>query len=177
MSEHEILSAEIVPVRRSVPGVPHSDETKTRCFVLYSTEGGRNCASVERLIGEELEGTEEVVPTRQTIAGWARDEQWSAQADELWRKTKLWGARELQVIAIANAVLGQRRRHEVLLGNYRGDNDIAAQFLKAGELSDRFIERVLPLSAMKPPVEEETDTEDLPRDEREALARQALVQR
>src|SRR5829696_3374166 len=151
MSEQPpVPAASVVPVR-GLPGVAHSDEVRMRCFVLYATEAGRNCASVETLIAEELDGTQEPVPTRQVIASWARDDQWSLQADELWRKTKVWGFRELQVLALSNALLGQRRRHEVLLGHYRNDNDTAAQYLKAGELSDRFIERVLPLSAMKPP--------------------------
>jgi hypothetical protein len=176
MTEPATPSAEIVP-SRGLPGVAHAPEIKARCFVLYSTEAGRNCAAVERLIAEELDGTREGVPSRQTIAGWARDEQWSSQADNLWRSTRRWGVRELQVIAIANAVLGQRRRHEVLLGKYRGDHATAAQYLKAGELSDRFIERVLPLSSMEAPPRHEADTEDVPREVAEARALAAMIQR
>ena len=170
----EPTTAAIVPLRRGLPGVAHTVETKTRCFVLYATAAARNCAAVERLIAEELAGTGEPVPTRQSIAAWARDDAWDTQADELWRNTKQWGLRELQVIALANALLGQQRRHEVLLGLYRSDSDTAAQYLKGGELSDRFIERVLPLSAMRAPELEPQDLSGLSREQREALARQSL---
>lgn len=166
----------IVPLR-GLPGVAHPPEVKARCFILFATEAGRNCAAVERLIAEELAGTDQLIPTRKTVSGWCRDERWAEQADDLWRNTKLWGLNELKVLSMANALLGQRRRHEVLLEKYSGDNDTAAHYLKAGELSDRFIERVLPLSSMETPAPEAADNEDLPREALEAQAKSAMIQR
>ena len=161
MTEHATPSA-IVPLR-GLPGVAHSEDTKARCFVLYATAAARNCADVERLIAEELDGTSEVVPTRQAIAGWARDEQWAEQADDVWRNTKRWGKREPEVIALSNAMLGQQRRHEVLMGKYN--------------LADRTIERVLPLGAMEGPPEPAIETKDVPREAGEAQAKSAMIQR
>src|SRR5512134_2602562 len=155
----------LMPFMRGTPQVRFSTETKARCFVLFATMAGRNCAAVERLIQEELTGTGEPVPTRQTIATWARAEGWAAQADDLWRTTKSWSREQLQVLALANMLLGQQRRHEVLLGQYLDRPDVAAQYLKAGELSDRAIERILPLSAMQPPPAPVEDDSELSREE------------
>jgi hypothetical protein len=166
--------AEIVPLVRGDPYVPFSDDVRARCFVHFATDAARNCAHVERLMAAELEGTDEPIPTRQTIAAWAREDGWHRQADDLMRSTRDWTREQIQVYVFANALLGQRRRHEVLLGIVT-DPAQAAMYLKAGELSDRFIERVLPLTAIRPPEHEAADTSELPREEREARARAAVA--
>ena len=163
----------VVPFVRGDAQVRHDDETKVRCFVLYGTMAGRNCAAVERLIAEEYDGTGLPVPTRAAIARWAADERWAEQADDMWRSTKARTLFELQVMAASNAMLAQKRKQDVLLGRYDGREMTGALHLKAAELSDRFIERVLPLASIHAP-EPERDTSGMSRDEKEALARKAM---
>jgi hypothetical protein len=154
--------------------VPFSDDVRARCFVHFATDAARNCAHVERLMAAELEGTDEPIPTRQTVAAWARDDGWHRQADDLMRSTRDWTREQLQAYVFANALLGQRRRHEVLLGMVT-DPAQAAMYLKAGELADRFVERVLPLTAIRPPEDRQDEDDDLPREEREARAMAAIA--
>lgn len=174
MMTRDITAIREIP--RGSPAVAHSDEMRARCFVHYSTDGARNCAEVERLIAEELQGTHERVPTRQCIGDWAREERWHEQADALWRATEGWSIEQLRVYVLANAILGQRRRHEVLTGKIT-DNDTAARYLKAGELSDRFIEKILPIGALRPPAAPARADEVLSVEEREARAQAAIVRR
>lgn len=165
--------AAIVPFVRGDTHVRFPDEMRARCFVHFSTDAARNCAEVERLIAEEFQGTNDPVPTARSIAMWAREEGWHEQADALWRATEGWSIEQLRVYVLANAILGQRRRHEVLTGKIT-DNDTAARYLKAGELSDRFIEKILPIGALRPPdtSKAEFDWQNASTEEKEAYARE-----
>ncbi len=176
MNESDETRRNIVPIRGRA-GDHHPDETRMRAFILFATEAARNCSAVERLLAEELQGTDVAVPTKRVIADWCQHDNWHKQADEVWRSTKLWGINELKVLAMANALLGQRRRNEILQGKWVGNNDAAAQFLKAGELSDRFVERVIPLSMMQMPQEASAVEVTQNRDEREAKAKGNMITR
>jgi hypothetical protein len=177
-SDH--IEGQIVAIRPSVrANEPYDPAVRARCFVLYSTVAARKCAAVARLIAEELAGSGDRIPAVSTIAEWCRDEAWPSQADDLWRSTKHWGARELQVISLANAMLGQQRRHEILLGEYEERMGLALQYLKASEISDRFLRDVLPLAVMQaPPVLGAEDEEAaLSTAEKADLARSRLIKR
>lgn len=176
MTGDDTTHGSIVPIRRGVAGVAHDDETRARCFVLYATVAGRNYAAVERLLAEERSGSDLPVPSRSVIQTWGNEDRWAQQADDIWRNTKQWTHEQLQVIALANVLLGQQRRHEVLQGKLEGNNDLAAQYLKAGELSDRFVERVLPIKSMRPP-EVERNEEDMTKEEREHLAANRIARK
>jgi hypothetical protein len=166
-------------VRDHVPPGTYGEEMRARAFILWATEGGRNLRATRRLLSEELEETGLPTPSVVTLSEWSREEQWSEQADGLWRSTKFWGARALQTLALANAMLGQRRRHEILTGSFTGDTGAALVMLKAGELSDKLIRDVLPLAAMMAPPEAtgEDEAEQLTSGEKAIVARQRLIQR
>jgi len=150
-----------------------------RCFILFSTTGARNCSAVWRLISEECQGSGERVPSEASIREWAREDRWGEKADDVWRSTRGWHLRELQTLALANMMLGQQRRHEVLLGQYEHDMSLALQYLKAGELSDKLVRDVLPLIAMRPPEEVSAEDESaaLTSGEKAVVARQGLIKR
>lgn len=170
-----------IRIVRGTPQVRYSDGVKGRAFTLYGTIAARNSAAVEKLLREELAGTGEPIPSRQTVSGWARNENWAAQVDAEWRNSKDWTHDQLRVLALGNAILAAQRRHEILLGVGLEDMDPgnrALLQLKAGELSDRAIERILPLSAMQPaPARIENDDPGLSRGEKEARARLRIVRR
>lgn len=180
--DSDILDGQIVPigahVRDFVPPGTYGEDMRARAFILWATEGGRNLRSVQALLSEELSGTSLPTPSIPTLSEWSRDENWTEQADGLWRSTKFWGARQLQVLALANAMLGQRRRHEILTGTFTGDTAAALVCLKAGELSDKLVRDVLPLSAMMAPeVQSEDEEADLSTAEKADLARSRLIKR
>lgn len=162
-----------VPILRGLPTVPHATETRVRCFELYATVAARNCAHVERLFQREVAGTDIPVPTRAAISEWAREEGWSRQADEMWRKTKNWGVEQLRAYVFANAVLAEKNRHDVQLGLYAEDTNQALVLLKAGELADRKLERVMPLDQLKPGQEDDHE-EDLSNAEKHQRAMDRL---
>lgn len=165
---------------RIQPGQSYDPEVKARCFVLYSTAGGRNCAAVERLYAREVEGTNEPVPSRKVIAAWAADEAWATQSDNLWRNTKHWTHDQLRVLGLANTIAAAQHRHDLLTGKGLDGLDNATKAmiqLKAGELSDRAIERILPLGAMKPPDDLTETNEELSRADREGQAKLRIVAR
>jgi hypothetical protein len=139
----------------------------------------RNCADVEILYREEV-GPDEPIPTRQVISTWARQDAWAEQADDIWRNTKGWTHEQLRVIYASSALLAAHRRHEILIGKGLDGvpNDIKASLqLKAGELSDRAVERIFPLGRMQPGEKSTEDTKDMTRDEAESAARRRIVAR
>ena len=166
-------------VRDYVAPGTYGEEMRARAFILWATEGGRNLRATRALLHEELEGTTLPTPSVVTLGEWSREERWAEQADGLWRSTKFWGAKQLQTLALANAMLGQRRRHEILTGMFTGDTGAALVVLKATELSDRLIRDILPLSVMSAPPEQSAEDEDeqLSSGEKATLARQRLIQR
>jgi hypothetical protein len=166
-------------VRAEPDRTPHTEEIRARAFTLYATMGARNIRATTRLLTEELAGTGERVPHVSTIAEWAREEQWSEQADSLWRSTKNWQVRQLQTIALGAAMLGQQRRYQVLLGEYEEQMGLALQYLKASELTDRFLRDVLPLSVMQAPPQLNAEDEEatLSTNEKADLARSRLIKR
>ncbi len=153
------MDSDIIPFVRGDVQVRFPDEVKIRCFELYATVAARNAAHVERLYSREMAGTGEPIPTRQMINRWAKDEGWTRQADEMWRKTKNWGIEQLRAFVFANAVLAEKNRHDVQLGLYAEDSNQALVLLKAGELADRKLERVMPLAQLQPAQDETTDDE------------------
>jgi hypothetical protein len=148
-----------------------------RTFIVYATTGARNARATARLMTDEL--APERAPNYSTIAEWAREDDWAGKADDVWRTTKGWHLRELQTLALANMMLSQQRRHEILLGQYEEQMGLALQYLKAGELADKLVRDVLPLIAMRPPEELTSDEEEaaLTSSEKAIVARQRLIQR
>jgi hypothetical protein len=168
---------EVVPfVRGDARAVRHDELIKIRCFELWGSLAARNCAHVARLLAAELDGLDVKIPDRRTIQEWAQREEWGKQADEEWRSTEDWTVEQMRAHVLANALLAEKNRHDIQMGLYEGREMHAAVLLKAGELSDRKQERVLPLSAIRPR-EKPKEIEDMPRDEAEAHARALNVRR
>jgi hypothetical protein len=176
MSDQRESGAAVVSFVRGEPRVAHSDEVRQLAFVLWATVGGRPPAAVERLLAQELpDGVP--LPTQQAIGSWARADDWAALADGYWRANHRDILQRLQLLTAANFYLSQVNKHEIQTGAYAGREAEAAVLLKAGELSDRLMERgVVPLL---PPVPEERPDDDagLSRQEREAKILERMAQR
>jgi hypothetical protein len=135
---------------------------------LWASVAGRRGAAVERLLARELAlGTP--IPTAQSINNWARAEGWAARADHHWRVNHPDILYELQLIAASNFYLSQLNKQDIQTGAYAGREMEAALLLKAGELSDRLMERgVVPLLPAPREQRMDDDEEGLTRAEREA---------
>lgn len=169
-------TGQIVPLRRGKGRLVHDEETRTRCFILFATVAGRNCATAAKLYAEEVAGFATPAPDRTTVALWASEDRWHTQADDLWRQTKGRTAVELQILFVSNTMLSQRRLHDILAGHDTRPIEERLVTLKAIETAMRSRERLPELARIEPP-DTERDTSDRPRDERESLAKQALARR
>src|SRR5262245_9750213 len=109
-------SGDIVSFVRGAPRIPHPDETKTLALVLYATAGARSPAAVERLLPSYLESMGLPVPTRQTIATWAREEDWPARSDDLWRAHPSMGFEEMQRLTVGTALVLAKSMHDMATG-------------------------------------------------------------
>jgi len=163
----------VVPFVRGKPGVESSPEIKERARILWCTQASGDAAATARLLAKELEGSDEPTPARQTIARWARDEQWAAQADAAWADmaTRDRTMFELQRLVVNNMVLGEVRKRDVLTGAYDHDTEVGTMMLKASDLAGRTVERVIAALRMpEPPAPQVDDLDALERGEREARA-------
>jgi hypothetical protein len=168
--------ADVVPFVRGESGVACSRDVKEFAFRLWATAAGRRPAAVERLLRREL-GPDVPIPTQQTIGRWARAENWAARADDHWRINHGQSLYELQLLTASNFLLSQIGKQDVLIGAYAGREMEGALILKAGELSDRLMERgVVPLIPV-PPDNGGTDESHLSRAEREARAGERMARR
>ena len=166
----------VVPFVRAGHGQSHSEETKGLALVFYATGGARNCADVERMLARALEGTGEPVPTAQTIAGWAREENWPKKADELWRVSRGRMFYVNQIVAMGNVGTALEVIRDGMLGRLEGDVAEQAIKIKAAELALRAPERLPWLATIEPPAEA-VDTPQMSRAEKDAYLRSQLVQR
>lgn len=167
---------DIVPLNaeKSVERVAYDDETRTRCFVLYATFAARNCAKTARLYANEVKELGSPVPDVRTIQHWAADDDWYHQADDLWRNSKGRTPYELQLLTAANTMQGQQALHDILTGADMRPIEERLVTLKAIEVAMKTRERVPDLARVEPPEPDTTDDE-LSRDEREAIAKQAIA--
>jgi hypothetical protein len=170
------VMGEVVPFVRGEAGIPHSDETRLLAKMIYCTSGARRPADVERLLQWELAGTGTPVPSQQTIGGWARDEGWAAEADELWRSHRQTALAMMQTLSMGNLGASLLVIRDILLREDGGDLGVVAAKLKAAELNGRFVERLAWLQTIEPPARE-VDTSQMTRAEREAYNQARLVQR
>src|SRR5262245_36038387 len=170
-------SGQIVPFSANVRlgrGEAYPLEVKARCFVLYATAGARNGANTSKLYAEEHK--DEACPSKETINLWAREERWGDQADDLWRQTRGRTQHELQILSTANAQLAQMRLNALLMGTDERPYEERVITLKAIEVANKAREKMPDLGRVQPP-DAEADVSNLTREEREAAARQNLVQR
>jgi hypothetical protein len=175
-AKRETVTGEVVAFVRGSQGVDYALEVKEFAFRLWATAGGRRPAAVERLLARELpEGTP--IPTQQTIGRWAVEDGWAARADDHWRINHGAMLYELQLLTASNFLLSQIGKQDVLAGAYAGREMEGALLLKAGELSDRLMERgVVPLLPAPPDAGTDDDA-GLTRAEREARAGERMAQR
>lgn len=167
---------EVVPFRRGEPGVAHADETRTLALIVYATGGARSPAAVERLLPPYLEPLGLPVPTRQTIACWAREEDWNRQADDLWRARPSMGFEEMQRLTIGTALVLAKAMHDMATGVDERPLDERILATKQYEIGMRVLERIPALGQYAPPTPPR-DIEAMSQDEGEALAKQRLVRR
>jgi hypothetical protein len=170
MTEQDAKAIVAFPSLVAVPA-----DVMERAYELWSTVGGRNAAATRRLLEQEAEDGD-MVPTDRAIRKWAQQHGWAVRADRDVGQTKDQTLYELGVKWRA-LVLGSA---DVFLraqtGGYAGREMEGALAVKASEIAMRQVEKgVIPLLVKPPEIEIETD--DLSREEREALARQALVRR
>lgn len=165
-----------LPVRALAPGEAWDDATKTRLREIWSAIGGRDAAAAVRLFRAENEPGAPA-PSARTVRYWVQREGWDRWADDLWNTTGGRTLYELRAQMLTNFMLAQRVLRDAMTGGYAGREAEGVLALKGAELSARMIERgVLPLAPIAPPAEP-TDTFDpnLPREEREALAMNAIT--
>jgi hypothetical protein len=155
------------------------EDVKDLAFGLWETFCGGDSAAVERLLREELpEGAP--IPTRQSIARWARDEDWAAKREAGWRNVKGRTVFELKLAMLGNVVLAQKIKRNAMTGAYDDTPQVAAIRLKAAELADRLLERaVIGLAEPEPPDAGATDEDErnMTRAEREARIGERMAAR
>lgn len=166
----------VVPAGRGQAGVPHSEETRALCREVYGGAGNRSPARTEKLVAPILEAMRLPIPMAQTIADWARDENWREWADELARAHPDRLRQELQRTWQAVMIVAGHTFLDMMTGLDSRDIEERVLATKQVEIAFRTV-RDFPLLGRYDPPEKAIDTSELPRDEREALARQALVQR
>jgi hypothetical protein len=178
MTRHDATRTlgEVVPFVRGEPRVPHADETRALALVLYATGGARSPAAVERLLPSYLEPMGLPVPTRQAIATWAREEDWNAQADDLWRARPRMGFEEMQRLTIGTALVLARRMHEMATGLDESPLEERILTTKQYEIGMRVLERIPALGQYAPPAPQ-LELDDVPRDVGEAKAKANMIQR
>jgi hypothetical protein len=166
----------LVPLVRADTGVRHSEEVKTRAFVLWATVGGRSATATRRLLEAEADEGQ-AVPTDRTIRTWAAADGWAAQADGLWGDVATRGKtlHDLKLLMFTNFVLSQEVKRDAMTGAYAGREAAGVLALKAGELSDRLVERGVLTLAVPAPPQEQADESQLSRREREALADERIA--
>lgn len=170
------MAAIVALPRETAPArTVYDDETRTRCFVLYATFGARNCAATARLYAAEVAALDLPVPDVSTIQRWAAEDRWQDQADGLWRNTRGRTPYELQILSMANTMLGQRALHDILSGVDERDVQERIVTLKAIEVAMRSREKLPELARVEPPAAGELETADMTREEREAEAKLALA--
>jgi hypothetical protein len=131
---------------------------------------------VEKLLPSYLEPMGLPVPTRQAIATWAREEDWNAQADDLWRARPRMGFEEMQRLTIGTALVLARRLHEMATGLDESPLDERMLATKQYEIGMRVLERIPALGQYAPP-QPERELDDVPREEGEARAKRMMIQR
>jgi hypothetical protein len=153
------------------------DDTRERCYELWSTLGGRDSARTTRLLAAETENAP--VPAAASIRRWSAAEAWTARADADLERSHGRTLYELQVGWLAGLRLAQK----VLLDGMTGDFDDlpmgGASRLKAAEIALRVIERA-GLLALLPQAEAKERTnnwESMTLEEQEAFLRGELQRR
>ncbi len=162
---------------RVIPGevVSHSypDDVVERCYALWATKAGMNASATVRYYQGEVEDGVPV-PTPQAVRKWAREQGWRQRRIDDY--TQNHGERLYDLQSKYLAVMDGHA--DVMLEAQAGayDDNPAAGIvrLKPGELVTKVIERgILPL--MPAVTAAEVDTDDMSRDEREAIAKQAIA--
>jgi hypothetical protein len=172
------VTGAVVPFLRGDPQVRFPDTIKDLAFALWSTYCGGDGAATERMLAKELDdGTP--IPTRQTIARWAREDGWVAQRDEGWRNLKGRTVYELRAAMLSNVALAQKIKRDAMTGAFDDDVQAGALRLKGAELADRLLERaVIALAVPEPPADGTADDlSGLTRAEREARANEEMQRR
>lgn len=166
----------IVPLTRdkNLDVARYDDETRMRCYVIYATFAARNCAKTVRLYANEVHALGLPVPDVATVKRWAADDDWYHQADDMWRSSKGRTPYELQLLTAANTMQGQYALHDILTGQDERPIEERLVTLKAIEVAMKTRERVPDLARVEPP-EPDTIDDDLPREEREAIAMRAVA--
>lgn len=170
----------IVPISANVRAedvAPYDDLLRIEAYEIFATDGGRSAAMTALLLASEH--PDERVPDKRTIQRWAKRDNWSQQADDVWRAARSESLYRQQIRAISNFGVSQRLMQILLEKRLAGevvDVSLAAVDLKAYELTQRTRERMPDLHRVIPPTEVK-ETKDETRDEQEANARAALVQR
>jgi hypothetical protein len=145
------------------------------CWALFNSAAAGNCAEVERLFPHYAPGGVPT-PTEQCIRVWANDEQWARRSAEYWRDHKQAGMVELQRLTVGSLFVAQKRMHEMLTGADTRDINERLLTSKQYELVHRTAERLPALATITPPAEVK-DTSEMTREEEEAGARAAMIQR
>ena len=175
VQDRNVVTGGIGTISRGKPWLACSEESKDQAFTLWATVCGQDSAATERMM-QEIAAEGEVVPTRQTVARWAREEGWAERAADGWRNVGGRTVFELRVAMLSNVVLAQRVKRNAMTGAYDENVPAGALRLKAAELSDRLLERaVIALGVPEAPVEA-MDESQLTRQEREALANERMAQ-
>lgn len=141
---------------------------------MFATVAARNCAKTARLYALEAAQFGWSAPDARTIQLWAAEDGWQRQADAWWRETKGRTPYVLQIISAANTMQAQQALHDILTGMDQRPAEERAITLKAIEVAMKTRERVPDLARVEPP-DADVDTEGKTREEREALAMQAVA--
>lgn len=175
--ERDSVTATLVPLRTTVPARFESwpEDIQERAYDLWSSIGARNAGRTALLLTREL-GDGAPVPAGSTIRRWARDQAWESRSNADLERSHGRTLYALQVGWLAALQLAQ----QTLLDGMAGALDDAPGYglarIKSAEVALRVVERAGLLAILPtPPEPERAESDNLPRDQKEALAMRALV--
>jgi hypothetical protein len=170
-------SRNIVPfnaVERSGQGKAYDDGIRAVALYVYATSGNRSPALTAKQLPKHFPpGTR--LPDLKVIWQWSVSEDWRSRSDDIWRAYPGRVLSELQHLHVAAALLSSQRMLEVVSGEDTGPVDERLIALKAYELVFKTLVNLPQLARVTPEEKAISEDEDIPRDEREALARKAIV--
>jgi hypothetical protein len=159
---------------RAGRGPDYDEGTKAVLLYIYATSGNRSPALTAKQAAKHFPpGTR--LPDMKTIWQWAATEDWRSRADDIWRAYPGRVLSELQHLHVAAALVSAQRMLDVVSGEDTRPVDERLIVLKAYELVFKTLVNLPQLARVTPEERAGMEGEELPRDEREALARKAIV--
>lgn len=161
---------------RGIPGVAHTEQVKQACLFVFCTSGGRSPARTEKMVARVLEPLGLAVPARQTIAEWANEENWHRHANDVWRHNSGQVMVDTQAAGVAALAASMQNMADLATGVDQRPIEERMVTIAAHKVIVQAARDLPGLTRVTPP-EDVTDSAAKDRDEGEAQAKSAMIQR